>query len=292
MKTVFVFLCLLAVALSEPMRCGYTYTNGNRKVEFDLSKLVNEAGYYTYRDILSDGSRNRTFLFNICQNFEKAPTPNCVETQHDAETKTTAPSPMYVIDHHDNDRCSRGGGDLEDSMNYGWIILDYDNPAAGITLQYKNGDYCPESIWSNYRTIYMSFECRETNKRLEETFIYESYGLTCYDRFWISTPNACPTTCPHTDTTICSSHGICLYDDVTQTARCMCNSGYTGDDCGSRAFIGLSASDCFYIANSIALLAVICTIGYMWNKIRKLRVDPDADVSLEAQFNQLAQYTK
>lgn len=39
----------------------------------------------------------------------------------------------------------------------------------------------------------MSFECRETNKRLEETFIYESYGITCYDRFWISTPNACPT---------------------------------------------------------------------------------------------------
>ena len=61
MKTVFVFLCLLAIALSEPMRCGYTYTNGNRKVEFDLSKLVNEAGYYTYRDILSDGSRNRTY---------------------------------------------------------------------------------------------------------------------------------------------------------------------------------------------------------------------------------------
>ena len=242
-----------------------------------------------------------SFLFNICQNFEKAPTPNCVETQHDAETKTTAPSPMYVIDHHDNDRCSRGGGDLEDSMNYGWIILGMPPPPRPMDrLRQPRRRYHPpvQEWWLlprihlvqlpyHLHVLRVQRDQQETRGDLHLRVLRPHLLRPFLDLHpqrlphqYVARRARHALACPHTDTTICSSHGICLYDDVTQTARCMCNSGYTGDDCGSSmclsmslipvgAFIGLSASDCFYIANSIALLAVICTMYVVSRPLHK-----------------------
>ena len=48
---------------------------------------------------------------------------------------------------------------------------------------------------------------------------------------------ACPVSCPITADGLCSSQGTCEYDSPSQTAYCKCNSGYTGDDCGTYSIV-------------------------------------------------------
>ena len=51
----------------------------------------------------------------------------------------------------------------------------------------------------------------------------------------------------------------------------------------------LSANSLVIIATILLTLIVIITIFYVWNKLRKISVNPDAFENLESKFNELGQ---
>ncbi|KAK8807415.1 hypothetical protein WA158_004174 [Blastocystis sp. Blastoise] len=295
MKQLLLFAGILALALSTDIACSYK--SPLYDVTYDLTSLANENGDYIVQEANFDGSTNRTWTFNICNNVKTIPRDSnggnsCDETEHDSSHKYQTPAPVFISNNKQVE-CSRGASDITVPENYNWYLADSSDPAYGVSLTLKNGDYCKSLSTSSstyYRTVVMTFICKDTSDSVNTATTVQAWDDYCMYNLYVYTVYGCPVSCPHSEGVACGHHGMCGFDSQVRTARCFCNSGYGGDDCASKKFIGLSASTIFYILNGVALLAVICTIVYIWNKLHKLKADPDADISLEATFNQLGQY--
>ena len=97
--------------------------------------------------------------------------------------------------------------------------------------------------------------------------------------------------CPVVDNNVCGSHGVCGYDSNIKTTRCFCTMQYTGADCTVFQYKSLLSMNTLVIVLTIVLtLVTISTIFYVWNKLRKINVNPDAAFeNLENKFNELGQ---
>lgn len=86
-----------------------------------------------------------------------------------------------------------------------------------------------------------------------------------------------------------------MVDDSVKMPRCFCNSLNKGDDCSQG--VGLSMTHIFMIVD---IVVVVVVVGTMWElvrrfissiylgcKLRKIRLDPEANVSLDTKFNEL-----
>lgn len=91
---------------------------------------------------------------------------------------------------------------------------------------------------------------------------------------------------------MCGPHGVCGYDSDLKNTRCFCTSDYSGEDCMTFQYKSLLSINTLVIAVTIVLtLITICTIFFVWNKLRKINVNPDAFENLENKFNELGQMT-
>ena len=63
---------------------------------------------------------------------------------------------------------------------------------------------------------------------------------------------------PNIDGTICSGHGICMYDDSVEASRCFCNSGFKSDNCGQS--VGWSMTNYAMVLDIVGVVVILGTM--------------------------------
>lgn len=248
-----------------------------------------------------------SIVYNFCRNTVSTPLDyeggnKCEKTQHKVSggtaVETEEPSPVFLLSKvgTQESTCTRLGLDYTVSSNSEMGLYDTTDPAMGVVIKYKEGDFCCPyescSTDSEYRqkTITISLRCADAVATVP-TFTY--VGTTnnnCDYTVFFRSIHACPTECPRVNNNICGSHGVCGYDEATDTARCYCSSRYSGVDCMTFKYKSLlSVNTLVIVLTVIVTVVVILTILYVWNKLRKISVNPDAFDSLENKFNELGQ---
>lgn len=174
------------------------------------------------------------------------------------------------------------------------------DPAGGVVLQYLNGDGCYTT--GSKRKLDVHFICRDSILKSTnipdnaEEFVEEP--STCEYEIRVYSGYACPLECPRNSLKeVCNAHGVCGYDNVQRKARCFCDDGYKGDGCESEGSESSASSSSSSSTATHAALVVVCLLlvgvlgmaGYMWTKLRKLQLDPDAYSQLGNRFNELGQ---
>ena len=76
-----------------------------------------------------------------------------------------------------------------------------------------------------------------------------------------------------------------MYDDSVEESRCFCNTGYKSENCGKS--VGWSMTTYAMVLDIVGVVVILGTIVYLSCKLRKIRLDPEADVSLDTKFNEL-----
>ncbi|KAM7457818.1 hypothetical protein BLSTO_01416 [Blastocystis sp. subtype 1] len=280
-------IALLAVVSSTSVDCTFEATTG---VNFDLSPLRNDKEDYRIWDHLQS-TTNQTFVFNICRDVVTIPKDGlgkdgCQKTLHKKDDQghdiyETRAVPAFLISNSEEDPCHRVSSPLEDEDSYFLQRFDYSDPTAGVILDYDNGDYF--YYWFGMYSMF-SFRC-SNNVQMPAVADVTHYGMAGY-MIYLDSVYACPKECfPSAAGNICSGHGICMYDESVKAARCFCNANNKGEKCDKS--VGLSMTNIFMILDIVAVLAVVITIAYFGLKLRKIRLDPEADVSLDTKFNEL-----
>ena len=147
-------------------------------------------------------------IFNFCRNTVAIPRDfeggnKCDETQHsvvgDSAVTTTLPAPIFMLSKNGDSesRCYRAGLDVSDENNYQWGLYDSTDPAMGVVLQYKNGDYCcPYSTCSNteyrQRTFTISLRCADAVSTIPEITSVETTNNECDYKIYLRSIYACP----------------------------------------------------------------------------------------------------
>ena len=85
----------------------------------------------------------------------------------------------------------------------------------------------------------------------------------------------CPIECPRVNNLLCGGHGVCDYDEDKKASRCFCNEGFYGADCSIEGSGNTTGYIVLVVVISLLTL-IIGMMGYVINKMRKLRLDPNA----------------
>eukprot|EP01083_Nonionella_stella_P141816 437633_1 len=113
-----------------------------------------------------------------------------------------------------------------------WSLLDADDPSIGIQITYTNGDYDDSILCKSNRKLHIRFECEdETHHDIPYEIPLYEYN-PCEYTLSVSSQYGCPVECKLYNNQLCSSHGLCGYDDSNSAPRCFCFNQYTDDDCG------------------------------------------------------------
>lgn len=245
----------------------------------------------------NDGSRNYTYFFNICGNIDPSILPgntfaSCNITYTGGTSPVnplTGPSPAFQFANFPvptYDYCHRLGSSADTTtVQYG--LYDNENPSRGLFIKYLNGDMCYQAGHGRSLKVWILCDTDVTN--VPDTELVEETGMCDYEIF-ISSAYGCPAECPVTidplsgQRSLCSNHGICDFDGAIGTSRCFCNQGWEGRDCSAQTQPPpvLSAVSAVLIAVGIFLAMTLGFLGYLWMRIRSLRLDPTAYSALRS----------
>lgn len=270
-------------------RCKWSSTG----TTYDLNALKNAARGYEVKDVRQESySNNFTYIFNICGDIEEPPPTrradgypgNACNTTYDdcpyggwscpgtPRGEEYGPSPAFQVFNND-DLCHRLGNSY---TNVQWGLYDAQNPSRGVFLEYQGGDRCPFD-WGE-RALRIVFECSTdpVNPFSTEDKYVEEVDQCRYEIF-TSSVFGCPAQCPVVAGNLCSAHGVCDFDTDLQASKCFCNPGYSGVDCSTvDEDGGLGAVGGILIFVLILLVLLLGVLGFLWTRIRTLRLDPKA----------------
>jgi hypothetical protein len=168
-----------------------------------------------------------------------------------------------------------------------WGLYDTTNPAKGVFLQYLGGDVCPGT--GKARTLRIWLLCyNDANNIPDQEIILESDS--CYYEIFVNSAYGCPAECPTVkdpstgNAFLCANHGVCDFDAAINKPRCFCNEGFTGDDCTVSTTLpgGFSMVTGVLLFVSLLLVATLAFLGFLWFKIKGLRLDPTAYSALRS----------
>ncbi len=150
------------------------------------------------------------------------------------------------------------------------------NPALGVTIAYQGGDMCPANI-GKARSLKLWVECYDDAFNIPDSETVMESNACQYDIYFKSA-FGCPTECPVNNYKLCGGNGVCDYDGTNAAPRCFCYDGFSGAGCDptpapaptSNAAAGVLIAVCLFLALTVGLL------GFLWFRIRSLRLDPDA----------------
>lgn len=226
----------------------------------------------------------------------------CEETQHSVKggkvETTKEPSPVFLLSKYgeQDSTCSRLALDYTKEENSQMGLYDVTDPAMGVVIQYKNGDFCcpygSSCSDGEYRqkTISISLRCADGVSRIPSLTSVGTTNNGCDSMVFFRTIHACPTECPRVNNNVCGGHGVCGFDEEQMVARCYCGSNYSGTNCETFHYKSLlNVNTLIIVLTVLVTIIVIWTILYVWNKLRKISVNPDAFDSLESKFNELGQ---
>jgi len=162
-------------------------------------------------------------------------------------------------------------GNRRDCTN--WMLINKDDPTAGVILEYDGGDLCSGE---KARKLRLYFECDPNdvdgnipNEQLiseRETCTYDVHILSRY---------GCPSNCPIQDGKLCSANGWCGYDRTALVARCYCDQLYTGDACQTlkKKKSGMTTTEATLVVVLVLFFAVFGLLAFIVFKIRQLKSD-------------------
>lgn len=145
-----------------------------------------------------------------------------------------------ALQYHDGDKdksmgsvCYALAGDIGKLDNVTWNLLNTDNPALGVTLEYTGGSSkdCGKS-----RSISISHVCAEQLPDTPNARVLED--TDCHYQVFLEGQFGCPEECPKVQESgvfshkrVCNHKGICRYSQKEKTPKCFCDDGYSGKDC-------------------------------------------------------------
>mmetsp|Transcript_49122 Transcript_49122/g.66951 ORF Transcript_49122/g.66951 Transcript_49122/m.66951 type:complete len:300 (-) Transcript_49122:126-1025(-) len=226
-----IFLAMLRTAM--PTQCGFQYGNA---ATYDLTGAMRIGLENSY--VITDGDipctptkeKNFTWIFNVCDDVTATSVP--------AACANEAPASVFQVDkmgtHADlsDDKCSAAGYLGTDQSNE-WSLLSSSDPSAGVMLTYF-GSYCALDAEGNNNPVQrrtdLKFTCTDSGGAHPTTAYEESH---CHYSINIPSWDGCPTQCPIAGRHLCAGNGHCRYDANKKVSRCMCDTGYTGEDCAT-----------------------------------------------------------
>lgn len=172
--------------------------------------------------------QNYTYAFNICNAVSSGVPKNCPTGAAALQIDRRATF------EEDDDLCWIAGRfeatNQKQSEQY-FSLLDEHDPTKGVALT-MYGDNCKhnqegEEV-ATQREFRLEFECADVAVAVPIHALEYSH---CHYTVTIPSVFGCPTECPLAGMSLCNGKGHCAYDTDVQSARCFCDTGYTGDDC-------------------------------------------------------------
>ena len=117
-------------------------------------------------------------------------------------------------------------GKFDAGKDQTFALIDSKNPAKGISLTYANGGSCSNGV---VRSTTLDVYCANTEASVKTA--YEVEARACAYHITMESYYGCPTECAITASGLCNSRGTCTTDDQTGSSYCLCQSGYSGEDC-------------------------------------------------------------
>lgn len=205
--------------------CGFYNTNMGSSFDLrDLSRSPDEPSYIISNPISPcsiNDQKNKTYMFNICGVLASGIPTSCLLLNDIRKAAAVR------IDSSSNPpECVIAGMYSETASKV--QLIDQDDPTKGLAIIYY-GDYCsdPPSV---QRKFIINMVCTDKLNPLP-TEAYES--AHCEHTITIPSIYGCPLECPVVSRRLCAGNGHCHYDGDKGSAKCFCNDGYYGPDCGS-----------------------------------------------------------
>lgn len=307
-------LCALLVSIAsaadyDTEKCTQTFEGAT----YDLSALKEASGGLFSVEDVDPETHDYMYSFSICGDLPSPPSTwnaatqkydgtGCVVTSGAGASTLSGASAAFQYAHNEQQSsCWR--------LNDGWenssmTLADPADPSAGVTLTYMGGNTCGAPSF-NARSLKLTLLCRDDEDRTAqlpgridpetgavEERVREPYNTPCSYEFQVHSGYGCPVECPVKDNRVCGGNGVCGYDQVKKTARCFCNHGRDGADCSKlSAGEGMTADAAALLVVCVLLIAVLGLLGFMYNKLRRVQLDPDAYSQLSHRFNELGQIT-
>jgi hypothetical protein len=237
---------------------------------------------------------------------------NCTTTVGGSGDKSNpqyGPGPAFQVANfpvQKEDYCHRLGSQLQSGgySNVNYKLIDTSNPSRGVGIQYSGGDRCgnPNAAIPTQRSLTVWLQCDEdaSGAISENEVVLETPppagsppgSSSCQYEILVKSAYGCPYECPSAPDPLtgglpqlCSRHGFCDFDSGASKPKCFCNDGWSGTDCGTRtsaASSGLSGTGGVLLAVCIFLVGTLAFLGFLWYRIRSLRLDPAAYSALRA----------
>jgi len=144
-------------------------------------------------------------------------------------------------------------------------LLDDSDPTKGLSLTYA-GTYCRSGP---QRKFIIEMSCAN---KLNPVPTHALELSPCMYTITMPSIYGCPLECPVTNRALCGGQGHCAYDDDKASARCFCNTGYTGADCSQKqsTTTTLNYSPAL-LGLLITLFVIICTlVGSILYMVRQI----------------------
>lgn len=242
-----------------------------------------------------------TYYINICKDVHPNRLPrgenvngplydSCIVTHPgdwDIEgEELTGPSPAFQVAEMkvtQYEACHRLGKSIVE-VPPTWGLYDERDPSQGVYIEYDGGDQCDNG---KSRSLRITIECDPSFSNQPEAEVIFETEMCSYE-IQLRSANGCPLECALAKghdgrTKLCSDNGICGYDAIKNAPRCFCNPGYTGESCSERVDIpggGLTRTGSILLVVGLFLIFTLCTLVYLWLRIRSLRLDPTAYTAL------------
>lgn len=179
---------------------------------YDLTSLrVTDSLKEVY--ILEDES-DFSYVFNFCSSVTAASRPNQCRGKTEAS----------ILQYDTNGNCYSAGYFIRNSET--WALIDDANPAKGVSLSYGAGDLCDRM---SKRDATIDVYCANTEFKAGKA----QEPRTCSYHLTVESYYGCPAGCAISDSGLCSGHGECAWDSDALSGKCVCDDGYSGDDCST-----------------------------------------------------------
>ena len=272
-----VILTLTALVRGEPV-CSLNIEN--KRVTYDLSDLqLADAARITGVDLTQPSQPVKVYNYTlaVCRNVKEAEIPKaCSSGSHPEEYAALQTSSTATPN-----QCVLLGKAAQSEM----ALVDPEQEAAGVLLRYKSGATCANGL---LREFTLEVRCADVHV-VKPVLTVELDGSgkphPCHYRMVMESIHGCPVQCTvgpdaQKKPSLCSGRGLCGYDRSGQRARCFCDDGYGGHNCGEKLAPtapspsgGGAGTTALLVLLLLAAVGLFATVVYLASQIKAYRSD-------------------
>ena len=215
------------------------------------------------------------YVFQICGYVTDIPMDNGVPCYANA-TGEAVHYPVYQY-LNEGRNCVRLGKDTSEE-NVHWSLVDAMDPSVGVIYSYLNGE---EQECGNL-AFEIELDCWDDAYNVPEEETVMQNG--CVYHLAFNSLYGCPMECG-VFRGLCGGRGKCKFDTETREPHCYCQKGWTGYACnerGENSAEGFTNTTLVLVVVLVLLVFVELGVFLMWDKVKRLRLDPSAYANFAA----------